>query len=175
VISQEAAWLSAFVALLVVYLTQRSASRIAAVNRMWDRRADLYMEVVRWLDQDVEALRAREPYRSQAMSKEVTLGLHALGSDALDRRLGGYRRARKRAVADLEDVRRVTLLGVRMRVVHLQIRAELGSPLGVLDRSAFWLAGSPLLTQALATVFALIFGRRFGEEPMFVPTTVDAP
>ncbi len=71
--------LAAAVALVVALLAQRSTARIAADDRIWGRRADLYMEVVRWLEQDVAALRTREPYMASAMKEETRLGLYGLG------------------------------------------------------------------------------------------------
>ena len=55
----DAALVSGFVALIVVVVTQRSTGRIAADDRRWDTCAALYLDLIQWLEQDVEALRAR--------------------------------------------------------------------------------------------------------------------
>lgn len=157
------ALLAAVVALVVALITSRSSARVAAGTRSWERRADLYMEVVRWLNEEMDAVRARETYRMQPLAKDVELGLLAFGSEPLDRRLRSYRRARDRAVADLQAPRRRAAMFLRMRLIHLQIRAELGSPLGLADRFAFALVGSPVVAFLLAYVLSV--GIRRGEEP----------
>jgi hypothetical protein len=166
----DTAVLAGLVSLLVVLITQRSSARIAASTRSWDRRADLYMEVIRWLEQDVEALRAREPYRAQPLATEVELGLHALGSEALDKRLRRYDSARRRAVRNLESTWRMARLFLGMRLIHLQIRAELGSPLAVWDRVGFAVLGSPVFALLLATVVSPFVRRRWtAQAPVLVP------
>ena len=166
--------LAAAVALIVALLAQRSAARIAADNRSWDRRADLYMEVVRWLEQDVEALRAREPYRATPMSDGARLALYALGSDQLDQRLKRYRASRARVVDHLENPRRVTRLFLAMRLVQLQIRAELGSPMSAGDRLAFAFAGSPVVGFAIAAVMSRFVQRRWADQVLLPPPEVSA-
>jgi hypothetical protein len=173
VTDSSTAVLAAAVAVVVALVSQRSAARIAADNRSWDRRADLYMEVVRWLEQDVEALRAREPYRAAAMSEDARLALYALGSDQLDRRLLRYRAARSRAVDNLEDARKVTRLFLAMRLVQLQIRAELGSPMRLSDRVAFAVAGSRVVGFSLAIVMSRLVQRRWADQVLLPPR--DAP
>lgn len=167
--------LAAAVAVIVALLTQRSAARIAADNRSWDRRADLYMDVVRWLEQDVAALRAREPYRAAPMNEDTRLALYALGSDQLDRRLQRYRGARARVVDQLEDARRVTRLFLSMRLVQLQIRAELGSPMRLSDRLAFAVAGSPAVGFALAVIMSRFVQRRWADEVLLPPLDAAEP
>ena len=161
--------LAAAVALLVALLSQRSAARIAADGRSWDRKADLYMEIVHWIEQDVEALRAREPDRAVSMSKDTRLSLYALGSDQLDRRLVRYRGARARVIDHLEDARRVARLLLAMRLVQLQIRAELGSPMRVGDRLAFAIAGSPVVGFALAAIMSRFVQRRWSDQVLLPP------
>lgn len=165
------ALLGAAVALLVVYLTQRGSGRTAAADRLMDRRADLYLDVARWLDQDLAALRAREPYRSAPLSEQTRTGLLAFGSDGLDRRLQAHGRARRRALRDLESLRRVSAVAVSVRYAQLQVRAELGAPLGPLDRLAFAAFGTPLVTFAVTGLFSLAFRRRYrSEAPVLVPS-----
>lgn len=127
------------------------------------------MQVVRWLEQDVEALRAREPYRAAPMVEDTRLALYALGSDQLDRRLQRYRGARARAVDHLEDARRVTKLFLAMRLVQLQIRAELGSPMRLSDRFAFAVAGSPVVASALAVIMSRFVHRRWADQVLLPP------
>lgn len=118
--------LAAAVAVIVALLTQRSAARIAADNRSWDRRANL-------------------------------------------RRLQRYRGARARVVDHLEDARRVTRLFLSMRLVQLQIRAELGSPMRLSDRLAFAVAGSPVVGFALAVIMSRFVQRRWADEVLLPP------
>lgn len=161
--------LSAVVAVLVVLLTQRSSSRIAAADRLAERRATLYVDVARWLEDDLRALRDREPYRSAPLSPGTVAELRTLGSDPINRGLAAHARARHRARKDLESLRRVTAVAVHVGYVQQQMRAELGAPLTLLDRVAFAVLGSPVFASLLAATFALLFQKRYrAEAPVLV-------
>jgi hypothetical protein len=100
----DTALLTVIGALLVALLAGRSTARIAADNRSWDQRSEMYLAVIRWLSEDLEALRAREPYRAEPLDQQTRLLLHALGSDAVERRLLDYERARSGRFATLSSL-----------------------------------------------------------------------
>jgi hypothetical protein len=156
----SSAVLSAAVAILVVWLSQRGSSRIAAEDRSWVRRADTYEQLVRWLDEDFEALRDRSSYSPRQVPRALRLLLSTYASEPIDRRIKSYCKARSAALERPGSSRRVSLLFLHQRLVHLQLRAELGSPQRLADRVAFNLVASPLVAYLLASLVSLTVGKR---------------
>jgi len=166
----DAALLTVVGALLVALLASRSNARIAADNRSWDQRSEMYLAVIRWLAEDLQSLRDREPYRTAPLGEETRLLLHALGSEAVERRLMDYERARRRALRNLEQPRRVAAVILRMRLVHQQVKAELGAPMGVGSRLGYVIFGSALPGFLLSGALGLAARKRWGTQLLYPPT-----
>ena len=78
-------------------LTQRGARRLSGEDRLWSRRADLYLQLLDWLRDDLELFNKGEPRHRRPW--ELQAGLEAFGTEQMDRAFRGYDEARETAEA----------------------------------------------------------------------------
>lgn len=105
-------------------LGQRGARRVAGEDRLWARKADLYLELLDWLADD---LREHEAGRPVLVSRHqgLLIRLQAFGTDRLDRTLAEYISMRQGAFepASLGHVEAI-VGGARVRIL---VRNELAA------------------------------------------------
>ena len=169
------------VSLLAVLLPQIYGRRGETRARLWTERRDSYAELLDWLAADVDDPEAhgRPPHPLQ-----VKIDLY--GTDQLDVRLQGYRKARTRTGASSPEVT------VQHGLLRLQVRYELDAAGRRLDRSGVSLLGRRpfrLLLMRLSTRYRRKhgFGNNYhdgrphsvsgGQRPVQLPSSgpADAP
>jgi hypothetical protein len=123
VIEGDAALLGIIGVIIGALLSQRGARRVAGEDRLWARRADLYLSLLDWLRDDLALFHEGEPRHKRPWA--VQAGLEAFGTEHLDRALAGYDEARASATAGHPNGRQQVLL--RANWLRLTIRHELAA------------------------------------------------
>jgi hypothetical protein len=121
-ISLDAATLGIVGVIVGALLTHRGARRVAGEDRLWARRADLYLELLDWLDED---LRRQELYQAPSEEHRSALRnrLRAFGTDRVDRALQEYLQARRANWQSAPDER----VQLRANWLRLAVRNDLAA------------------------------------------------
>jgi hypothetical protein len=122
-IGADAALLGVIGVVLGALLSQRGARRVAGEDRLWARRADLYLQLLDWLRADLALFEEGE--RRHKRPWELVAGLEAFGTEGMDRAVRGYDAARADAAAGHRTGRQQVLL--RANWLRLTVRHELAA------------------------------------------------
>lgn len=156
-IGADAALLGLIGVIVGSLLSHRGARRVAGEDRLWQRKADVYLELLDWLDDDLAMHRVGQPPADDDRA-HLENRLRAFGTQRVHTALAAYLEARRQAVAGRSDGE--ARLDIRTNFLRLAVSNDLAALPSRSDDLAVTLIGSRPFLGVMSRFAARVRNRR---------------